>query len=284
MTPSRRLIAGVALILLTNLVALAGVAYNRSGAPEAILVLTQRELHPPYAWGFAGENSGVALSLQWRTLGMDGNPYETQMPYFSIGGEPEWLDQAKLSALGFDVSWPLDTGESYRHYDRMLPREVLLVLELNGPAYQQALARTRKYAAQAQALFDAGPKSKEFERRAQTAREQLNREEQDNSRLFVIDAGTDLLALRTRYPDNKRYAIVRGQVRPRLVLRQKQTWLSGYISDLSAGHINVPLDYHALFGTAGRERGDGARYTISVAFGKRLEPWILTATAQGAAD
>ena len=63
MTWSRRhtLIAGIALIALTNAVALIGVWYNRSGEPESALRLTQRELAPPYWRGVDRESGGLEL-------------------------------------------------------------------------------------------------------------------------------------------------------------------------------------------------------------------------------
>ena len=58
MTWSRKytLVAGLGLIVLTNAIALFGVVYNRSGAPEATLRLTQRELRTPYRWYGGREN------------------------------------------------------------------------------------------------------------------------------------------------------------------------------------------------------------------------------------
>ena len=44
-------IAGLAIIIVTNIVALAGVAYNRSGEPDAVVELTERELGLPYRYG-----------------------------------------------------------------------------------------------------------------------------------------------------------------------------------------------------------------------------------------
>ena len=271
---SRTLMAGVVLILITNAVALGGAAYNRSGEPEAVLSLTQRELRLPYTWGSSGENSGLALALQWRTLG--GDPDDLPLPYLGLGGAPDWLNKTKLAALGFDVSFPEDIDAGRRHYNKLLPREALLVLELNGPAYQRALERTRAYNAREQLLLGTHRGDKEFEQRALRASEQLKREEQDNSRLFVIDTGVDAAALRRQYPDRQRYAIVRGQIRVGFNTRQKQTQLSGYISDLNNNQINVPLDYHGILARAGTQRNDNARYGVSVAFGKRLEPWITS--------
>ena len=60
------LIAGAALIVLTNAIALVGVAYNRSGEPDSTLTLTRRELQMSYRWWRDRENSGIALRLLWR--------------------------------------------------------------------------------------------------------------------------------------------------------------------------------------------------------------------------
>ena len=93
-------IAGAALILVANAVALVGVAYNRHGDPESMLLLTQREALLPYSWGFERENSGVTLTLQWRVPSEQGDgPYGLGMSYAGIGGEPGWLDKTKLAAL-----------------------------------------------------------------------------------------------------------------------------------------------------------------------------------------
>jgi len=63
MTWSRKhtLIIGIALMALTNAVALIGVAYNRSGEPESELRLTQRELAAPYWRGIDRESGGIEL-------------------------------------------------------------------------------------------------------------------------------------------------------------------------------------------------------------------------------
>lgn len=285
MTRFRTLVAGVALILVANAVALVGAAYNRAGDPESVLQLTQRELSLPYSWGFEGENSGITLTLRWRVLGAESKDAPgPEMSYPGPGGSPDWLDKAKLVALGFDVSKPADTPAGRRHYDKLLPKEVLLVLDLDGPAYRRVLERAKQHSEREEALHLANPGDKEFERGAKWAKEELEEEERENSRLFVIDAGLDAGALRATYPVRTRYAIVRGQVRPRLVEREKRPMLSGYVSDLSIDHINVPLSFRQVFepmlqNARRGQRDTVSRYTVSVAFGKRLEPWITTVSA-----
>lgn len=277
----RTLIAGVSLILLTNAVALTGVAYNRAAPPESTLKLTQRELWLPYNWGFEAENSGIALNLQWRVLGQE-SEHDFYTSQFRGGGAPDWLDKAKLAELGFNVSQPEGTTQSERHYDKQLAREVLLVLELDGTAYQTALLRARQHATQEEAARVANANNKTDEQRAKNAKEQLGRAERENSRLFVIDAGLDLGALRAKYPDRTKYAVVRGQVRPRLINNNRKTRLLGYISALSIDQITVPLDFRPVFEPilkAGRSYSSNTAlpYEVSVAFGKRLEPWITAA-------
>jgi hypothetical protein len=283
-TRTHTLVAGAVLILATNAVALLGVAYNRGDA-ESTLTLTQRELHLPYNWGFEKENSGIALTLQWRTLAEepevnDGLPTN----YTGFGSEPDWLSKDMLTALGFDVSKPEDTAQGRMYYDKMLSKDVLLVLEFDGPAYHTALARMQQHRQKEEALLNANPGKKEFEERTKNAKRALYQEERINSRLFVVDAGLDAASLRASYPDRNRYAIVRGQIQPRLVEIKRKPKLIAYISDLSITHINVPAHYRRIFESLqanmqmNRRETASTPYTVSVSFGKRLEPWITEAT------
>jgi hypothetical protein len=273
-TRRHTLIAGLALILLTNAVALLGVHRNRSGEPESMLKLTQRELQQPYGWGMSRENSGVSLRINWRVPSAERN-----WNYSYSGGNPAWLDQAKMASLGFDVV-PANMQGDYRWSSRQLSKEVLLVLELDGPAYQQALQRVQQYAAEQDAKLAALPDDKAMQNNAKNAHEEARREEQDNSRLFAIDAGSDLNELRAQYPDRNRYAIVRAQVRPSFVGGQSK--IAGYIDRISIDEINVPHEYHTAFDirvrpAVERMQISGRRtFEASVAFGQRLEPWLVS--------
>lgn len=272
-TRKHTLIVGLALILLTNAVALLGVYWNRSGEPESLLTLTQRELQQPYGWGMTRENSGVSLRIYWRV------PTAEKSGYYSSysGGNPVWLDQAKMASLGFDVSPSINMQDYYRWTSRQLAREVLLVLELDGPAYQQSLQRAQQNAAEQDAKLAALPDDKAMQQSAKSAHEDARREEQENSRLFAIDAGLDLNELRAQYPDRNRYAIVRAQVRPSYIGGQSK--IAGYIDKISVDEINVPHEYHSAFDIRVRPaiigQTSGRRtFEASVAFGQRLEPWL----------
>lgn len=264
-------IVAAVLVILTNAAALGGVAYNRSGEPESELLLSQRELGVPPWRRAEADNSGITLTLDWRVIADQFEPDFVGFAYLPRWGVPGWLDQGKLAQLGFDMSRPVTAPDAGRHYEKMMSREVLLVLEFDGSAYQQELEHAREFARKEAALLAANPDGKEFVDRAKRARELLEKEERDFSRLFVIDAGLELQQLRAAYPDRSRYAIVHGQIRPVLRQEKNRTWLSGSISHLAAQQINVPAGDRKIF--------EASRYEVAVAFGRRLEPWITAASA-----
>ena len=258
-------IAAVVLIVLTNAVALGGVAWNRAGETESQLVLSQRELRLPFR-GLNRENSGLVFDLDWRVAtppGKDGSYHG-----YYRGGALEWLDKAKMESLGFDMTPP--EGRNSRLNNQGLSREVLLVLELDGEAYRQSLEWARQHLVSEEAKFAAMPDGNEKTNRLKNAADQLSLEETESSRLFVIDAGLDVASLRNKYPDRTRHAIVRGQVRPAWPDDRSGNVVRGHVSDVSIAAINVPHIYRNLFAeTSGKEK-----FTVRLAFGQRLEPWV----------
>jgi hypothetical protein len=280
MTWSRRhtLLLGAALIIATNAVALFGVAYNRSGTPESELRLSQRELRPAFEWRSRKEDSGLSLSLAWRV----GNPEAQKRGVFNDygwGSSPAWLDRAKLLQLGFDLSRPASTPGGRRYYAKLRSKEVFLVLELAGPAYQGSLEGLRELAAKQKAEALAHPEDAKLKRQADQTDKQLSYQEHDASRLFVVDAGLDAEALRAKYPDRTRYAIVRGRVRP--TPGRDGAPSGGAVTAVINDSVNVPLDMRNAFaGVQRRSYGFGQayvgpRFEATVAFGKRFEPWLV---------
>jgi hypothetical protein len=267
-TRKQTLLAGLALILASNAVVLAGVAYNRAPEPDAALALTQRELAMTRDPEAERENSGVTLKLQWRVLRSAASLdyYDYNYPYAADAG---WLDRTKLEQLGFDLSQPApDPLLVEDRYEKQLPRSVLLVLELDGAAYASALKRAETKATDAQRELAGNPASTQLKSSAKTAEEILARERTANSRLFVVDADLDAAVLRAKYPDRKRYAIVPGKVGLESYAGQRR---AGYLHGPSIAEINVPLQFH-----------DAARapaFEASVVFGRRLEPWLAAAAA-----
>ncbi|MCF8198385.1 MAG: DUF4824 family protein [Sulfuritalea sp.] len=273
------LAAGAALILVTNAVVLIGVYFNRSGEAEARITLTQRELSVPHGgdWVRGKENSGLALDLKWRVNQASVDEYYGGYGY--SGGTPDWLDEARMKSLGFDVAIAAENTAGRRRFERQMQREILLVLELDGPAWQKALEHARQNAARHEAAWQANAGSKEFENKARHARQQLQNEEAINSRLFAIDAGLDRESLRVKYPDRDRYLILKARVRPRLEARNKKTRVTGYVSELAVSRFNVPHAMRPAQAPAARASmraadGKTLRFEATLAVGRRLEPWI----------
>lgn len=278
------LAAGLVLLVGVNAITLGLVAWNRSGEPEALLALSERELDRPYNWHARGpENSGLALRLHWRVAP---GPERSPPPSADARAEPNprgddkdndapwyndnvarWLDAAKLGRLGF----VFDSETSRR---RTVVRPVFLVMEYDGPAWQASVERARRWSAREAGLRDANPVRAEFSERARRAAEYLASEERESSRLFVIDAGLDARALRDQYPDRRRYAIVHGQIRASWCDSCREKNLSGWVERVGTDTVNLP---HALRATLTSDRGvEGGRspFSAEIAFGRRLEPWM----------
>lgn len=263
LTSRHALLAGLALILLSNAVALGGVWYNRQGQPESSLLLSERELLRDHE-GPRRENSGLALRLDWRRPSPDDahNRYERRP-----------LQQEQLLALGFP---PLDEQNPgyYQRYDR---RRVLVVLELDGPAYQAELRRTEAELQQASQALAQLPDDEQLQIREKLARENLASERQHDSRLFAIDVGLDAASLRQRYPDRSRYALAPGTVSAWCDCSGNVRQLTGQIDQLYNSSLNVPHAWRSLLAErlpASYSSEPRPSFQAQVDFGQRLEPWI----------
>ena len=183
LSSSRTLFAlGFVLLVVTNLVVLAGVLSNRSGEPEALMTLTERELPLPFR--LYKENSGLALRIAWRAPGNSTGEYFDR-------GNPGWLDAAKLKELGFkmeDTAGSTDKGNFSRP---AIPKEVFIVLENNGEAYREAVQNAEADLAKKTAAQAANSGDKKLHDALQRAEDRLQHERITKSRLFAVDAGLD---------------------------------------------------------------------------------------------
>jgi hypothetical protein len=268
----RLLFAGVALILAVNAFVLGGVAWNRSGEPDSLLTLSQRELQLPYESAMLGDSSGLSLVLLWRVPAAPKDDGFYDSPMGSYGGSPVWLDADKLRALGFDLPRSADDRR------RQAAREVFVVLELAGPAHAAAVAQAQRRVERLERGAAAADDPKAHEQAVKAAQDNLKNEQQRNSRLFAIDAGPDADALRARHADRSRHLIVRGMVRP--AVRQQigdQVTVSGWLESLSIGRMSVPHPLRdVVLGLDRSTAGDAATaFEADVAWGRRHEPWVM---------
>jgi uncharacterized protein (DUF433 family) len=181
-----------------------------------------------------------------------------------VGAEdPKWLNQSKLASLGFDVSIPENTEQSRKDYQRLPSKQVFLVLEFNGKAYQRALENAGKLDAM------------EAKHGGHTS---LETEQNELSRLFIIDAGLSREELRAKYPDSTHYAIIRGRVQ--LVVASESKLAGAVVTNSES--IKVPLEFRSVFELQhegyNAAAGHQYPYEVTLAFGKRLEPWIAAAS------
>lgn len=274
---SSLLLAGAALVVLTNAVALGGVAWNRSGEPESELKLDMRELRVTRG-GFNRESNGVLLNLVWRAPARDDRELQTWDSGYG-GGQPPWLDDAKLAELGF----VLPDIKTYADLQRRRgnDREVLLVLELDGPARLARLEQVQAKAAE-QIAKAAEQAPEQAKRSIEQAQKWLQREESEFSRLFAVDAGLDLDTLRQRYPDRRHYAIVRARVSSSYERKGQDVEMRGWLKGIASNTLNVPYEYRSQLAAVdnGHSLRDNAHdelkgAQVTVAFGSRLEPWIV---------
>lgn len=276
--------AGLAVILAVSAGTLLGVLWNRTGTPDAVLVLEERELIVLPA---ERENSGRAMT--WVLDGSRGS---------WLHATPPWLDREKLGALGFDASVDPEKPGAERHYRTRPPRAVFVALELGGDASRERLAGwQRRLEEEAARAGEAAPTA---ERRAEIERE-IAAAPGTSSRLALVDADRDAAALRARHPDREKVALLRAVVRvrwsddaPGPVLSRKariepeKARIEGVISDLSAANLTVPPRLHAVLEALPLEEsgpqlfnaegvallGRPSRYRARVVFGRSFEPWI----------
>ncbi len=262
--------AALLLIALANGILLWNVARNRTGTPTAELLLSERELLVQQSW--REENSGRFLRLRYQ--------YVRSAKENEVWQTNPWLDKTKLQSLGYRFRAAEDEALDIKNLPRLPQKPAFLVLELDGKAYQEALAQA---AAEVKSLRHAAKPEG-----LQRATEQLRQIRTEDSRLFVVDAGIDAEQLRQRHPNRQQYAIVPGHVRAwwqpswqDQTDQEKRPKLSTYLG-LAHDQIFVPLEYASIFTNADgqKENGQGvatrtvSRFQVRLAFGQRLEPWI----------
>lgn len=274
---SRGLFAiGFVILVVSNIVVLIGVASNRSGEPDSQITLTERELQLPYR--VHEENSGLALRLAWRTLSKEDDYND-----YSNWRTPFWLNAEKLEELGFNMKNYVSSVGNKTFYKQPIPKEVFIVLENDGEPYREAIKRAEVSLEREENSFRLNPNNKRLHDSYKRAEKRLRRERFEETRLFAIDVGLDARELREKYGDRTRFIITRGLVKPRYYYNKSKKEVVGYISGLSVASINVPLKHREIFDSIlaqDKSKKNGfrsPRFEVKLAYGNRLEPWIISA-------
>jgi hypothetical protein len=227
-----------AVVIVANVVALAGVARNRAGRPEAEALLTEREL--PLA--VDDESTGVFLQLQWSRSAL---PTEPERP---------WLDRARLESLGLRCSRPAEAEDEKDCFRRNGPRRAYVVLEYDGPAW-------------------AGWRAA---REASGTRIPV-RSIESASRLVPIDAGLDADELRRAHPDRSHTLVVPAILSPWWIEKGPggEAVLSARVHPL-VSRVHVPKNLAARLAAlrAADLAGKPPRYEVLLRYGSRHEPWV----------
>jgi hypothetical protein len=215
---------------------LASVARNRSGGREAI-VLSEREV---FVSPRSDDNTTAKLSLSWQPPSMR---------------RDTWFDAEKLAQLGFDTRIE---GSELRN-QRQLPRDVFVVLELDGPAWR-AFLQDR--------LTAVSP--------PRTERTIVDELAEKGSRLVVVDADRDADVLESKYPDARRFLITAGTARAQVVsMPNESPYIVGTVDRVMPQQIHVPREWAAQLPTYDLREGRGsARLDVDVRYGLNYEPWV----------
>lgn len=247
----RRVLLPLAIVVLSTLAAGWHAWRNRSEETSR-LTLTSRELT---SWRVSDEDdSGISLSV---------HPQMRFLPVKTGTLQTPWLDRATLIDLGFDCHVDPREKDAAAHYQRQLPRDVFVVFEYEGPAWQ--------------AYLDERTKTDTSERRT----ENLEFLRTGESRLVPIDASRDAATLRQRYAAPGRYLITRARVRVQLHSEPRTApRLDAYITDVLPREVYVPRPHSDTLKrlmTPARGRGLQPRapyFDVDIHYGHHFEPWV----------
>lgn len=261
-------------LAITNIFVLTGVNLNRSGEPTSHTILTQRELREPHIYNLNKDNNAIFLRFDYR-YDMD-----------------DWLNEEGLEKLGFDI-------EGYRNskvQKRFLPKkEVFIVLENDGNAYQKSLKRAEERVIEKELLYNKDLNNEVLKHQMTQLKTKLLSEQLSNSRLFAIDAGLSYEKLRQKYDNIRKYIIVKGVIRPYTKYNAPDGFFV-FIEKLSIPKLYIPLkhskwlrelsdkiekernfytyllDYDYGFRKFNKKPG----YQVELKYGKHYEPWVVS--------
>jgi hypothetical protein len=231
-------------------------ARNRSGEPEAEVVLTGRELRLV----------PVGEGRRWAVLRLDWNQdlQWTQQ-------EPGWFDGEKLATLGFDTRLPASDSRASGFYAWQPAREVFLALELDGEAARAADRANPEGVASRSRLH---PVDAALDARALRARHP------DRHRVLVVRAvvAAECFARWDRETRKASPPFLRGRIQRLLVEEIQVPKEKRALLDAIASGEALPTGAGATIPEAAagtRASAEAPRYGVVLRTGPRLEPWVV---------
>ena len=228
--------AACGLIVVTNLALLAAAGWNRRGEPLAELSLTERELAMPAAR--QDEGSGLELSFVTTqrapgVLRRTARWKHYDLPSVDFG----WLDRAKLLELGFRIDLDPTHPDAAEHYANSMPRRTYVVVEYDGDAWNRWIDDREERVRNLRHEVEEGGAEPSALADAEAV---LTFDRTMRSRLFPVDAGSDSDALRRRYGDRRRHAVLAGVLRPKVVRPESgEPTLTGELLGLAVSRVTV---------------------------------------------
>jgi len=256
------------IMIVSNILVFWGVYQNRSSKPTSVISLTEREM--PMRSYYRHHRDLRDRHLKVRTMVHTGVRYK----YYKT---PLWLDEAKLQTLGYDTQKAkANINDIHR---RETTKVCYVALEFDGNTYQEYLASEIERYEQKVTEYNA-TKHKSFTSYIKYDKRELKRTKEQESRLFVIDASQDYQTLRQKYP-KEQYIITQAKIQLRKHYQNKNYHLRGYIMDVMIPNIHLSKSnlkkLKDILKNATKEKKYSLhpKYTITLAFGSRLEPYIV---------
>jgi len=277
---NKQAIVAAALLVLVNIIVLAGVTYNRSGDIEQSINLTERELSLPYRSYSNKENSGLSLRLNWNVIPTNTFKGKYRRYHLSNYSNPAWLTEDKQKELGVDVDKiKKDRGFKDYEYEKLNIEEIIVVLEYDGESFKNFLKQAEKDIEKEREDVKKNIDNKELNKQLKNKEKSLYKLKTSESRLIAIDAGRDLQTLRAKYKDSNKYLMLRGELKPYWTKKK----LVARINKVFISNVHIPLPYsNEINEITKREetnnryknREKKPRYQVELKQGKRLEPWV----------
>ena len=282
-TAKQKLLLGIGVIIITNVLVIGGVIYNRTGEPVSTVTLSERELPMPYSWHGAsyasGENSALSLRIDFAQ-----SADLTNMR----------VNKKQLKELGFTF---IKSGDNFWTSSRTF----YWALEYDGEHHAKDLQQLESKVTRAEQVLLAAQNGEDeqaltdAELVLNNAKLNYQRKAQKQTQLYLIDFDAELDNLVQKYSAQSNVIFMRGLIKPyrRYDVYPKRT-SKEYIDadfnseedvprfalgfeELLVSNIHIPLALTEPLHSLTRKEYDdfsAARYSIVVNIGQRLEPVV----------